>query len=158
MAVSADLLKFYDRVSPAFTEMCVKQAMGCMVPDGEDFTSWVRLLHVGAVRAVMVNGVLSEWFDLLSGLAQGSPLSCLLSSLVEQAKATLLAYTEEEWSALRAANRHIPELQRLCAVVGLALPGGRRAVEVRFADDLYAFLARSAENLRMFFAICDFCG
>jgi hypothetical protein len=69
MGISADLLKFYDRVSPAFTEQCVEQALGCLMQEGEDFTSWVWLLHAGAVQAVMVNGVLSQWFELLSGLA-----------------------------------------------------------------------------------------
>eukprot|EP01052_Picozoa_sp_SAG31_P034045 SAG31_NODE_3922_length_3749_cov_4.089315_2_plen_345_part_00 len=170
VAISADALKFYDRVCPTFTLKCVKAAFATMVPHTLSLTSWVDILHAGGLRAVMINGCLSEWFELQSGLPQGSPLSCLLSAVVEQPKATLLAMSKHEMREVRQRWHHIPEVATLASLVKIPGPAGMDGVpnaryvevnddsNVRYADDLYMFIARPDRNVRMFFYICDVCG
>eukprot|EP01052_Picozoa_sp_SAG31_P027652 SAG31_NODE_2603_length_5399_cov_2.741887_2_plen_415_part_00 len=51
----------------------------------------------------------------------------------------------------------IPELRSLRALELLPLPDGSGECGYRFADDLYAFIARSDPNVSMFFTFCDFC-
>ena len=79
--------------------------------------------------------------------------------MVEQPKATLMSMDAEQVSELQRKWAHIPEVARLRALVKLKIPDGTGSeCEVRYADDLYSFLHRSDDNIRMFFFLCDLCG
>ena len=158
LAVANDLIKMYDMICPDFCGKTVEASMCTMVPWPESFASWVSLLHTGGLRAARINGMLSEWFALLSGLPQGSPLSCLLSCLVEQAKASMMAMTEEEFGAVQRKFGGVAELQQLQYIVKLAMPAGDAVAEYRYADDMYNFVARTAANLKALVALIEFCG
>ena len=120
-------MKFYDRISMQYCDKCVEHTTSSRVPREQSFTSWVCLLHTWGTRAVIINGARSDWFELFSGLPQGSPLSCLLSALVEQSKATLMRLTAEQWSDLQAKYPEISELHALQRVVGIKLPSGENS-------------------------------
>ena len=55
---------------------------GPRLVNGRGFGSWIRTLHYGALRRITINGVSSETFALVSGLAQGCSCSCCLFLLV----------------------------------------------------------------------------
>eukprot|EP01052_Picozoa_sp_SAG31_P071285 SAG31_NODE_30200_length_384_cov_0.905263_1_plen_91_part_10 len=61
-------------------------------------------------------------------------------------------------SSLRGHWAHIPETSGLVALDKLPTPDPNDVCsEVRYADDLYAFVLRSDANIRMFFLICALC-
>eukprot|EP01050_Picozoa_sp_SAG11_P008118 SAG11_NODE_700_length_7673_cov_7.359255_1_plen_458_part_10 len=201
--ISADLLKYYDLLCPAYTLACVHRITSSEAADpkphlfsemttsttpgvvgmaadpdpGEDpelrrgddpsdaippfqyaecFSSWACSLHTGGTRAVMVNGALSRWFELLSGLPQGSPASCLESIMIEQPKADLMNLDEEGWTEVKAKFQHIAELQHIEALVPVETPGAKRYMLIQFADDLFAFFAR--RSVDMCIRIMALCG
>jgi hypothetical protein len=80
-----DMEKAFDRVSYEFTKKGL-DAYGF----GARFQKWVGMMYMyneeKAPRMRMyVNGYYSEWFPILSGVAQGCPLSPLLFLIVAEA-------------------------------------------------------------------------
>ena len=75
--------KAFDRVSYEFTKR------GLDAYDfGHKFRKWVGMMHDETSppkRRMYVNGYYSEWFPILSGVAQGCPLSPLLFLIVAEA-------------------------------------------------------------------------
>ena len=110
-----DSAKAYDRLDVGWLHRCM-EAVGF----GPHARRWVSLLHTNRQARVRFNGWLTPAFPVISGVAQGSPLSPLLYALAAQ---PLAAY-------LRAMA-----FQGL--VHGIPLPGGGQApLTHQHADDL----------------------
>ena len=71
--LSMDQQKAFDMVSHEWLVLVLKR---CNF--GQNFISWVNLLYEGATSKVVVNGTLSEAFELGRGVRQGDPLSMIL--------------------------------------------------------------------------------
>jgi hypothetical protein len=122
-----DFEKAYDRVSREWVFQCMR-ALGF----GPKAVQWVRLLLAGTRACVTYNNFYSRQFDVVSGVAQGSPLSPLLYVIAAQPLASRLR-----------------QLQRVAAFGGVPLPDGSLAppchqhaddttLHVRSLDDLTA--------------------
>jgi hypothetical protein len=75
--------KAFDRVSYEFT----KRGLDAY-SFGHKFRKWVGMMYDETSppkRRMYVNGYYSEWFPILSGVAQGCPLSPLLFLIVAEA-------------------------------------------------------------------------
>ena len=57
---------------------------------GNNFVSWIKLLHKGAELSVINNGYTSSWFQPSRGLQQGCPASALLFALAVEIMAIKL--------------------------------------------------------------------
>ena len=71
--LSMDQQKAFDMVSHEWLELVLSRGNF-----GRNFIQWIRLLYEGATSRVVVNGTLSEAFELGRGVRQGDPLSMLL--------------------------------------------------------------------------------
>ena len=71
--LSIDQQKAFDMVSHEWLALVLKR---CNF--GPNFISWVNLLYEGATSKFVVNGILSEAFELGRGVRQGDPLSMIL--------------------------------------------------------------------------------
>lgn len=100
-----DFEKAYDAISRPWVVRCM-QALGF----GPLAVRWVRLLLEGTRARCRFNGFHTRDFEVLSGVAQGSPLSPALFIMAAQPLASRL--------------RH---LQRVGAIAGIQLPDGRLA-------------------------------
>ena len=129
---------------------------GPRLVDGRGFGSWIRTLHYGALRRITINGVASETFALISGLAQGCSCSCCLFLLVEEGKAVLCGLSAADLSRLQAKFPDSPGLQKLRPIKGLLLPDGQQLLDVRYCDDFNAVVQRG--DLAAFFEIVYYCG
>ena len=154
--IGCDLRKAFDLVGAEYNLRCIAAATSTDVEFAHSYASWVSLLHHMQFRKAMVNGELSEAFDLEGGLPQGSPASCLLFDISEEPKAILATMTPAQLSTLKAQFPDCAELQALEPLEGLRLPDGSVISEIRFADDYNALLKRS--DLKAFFGILNFCG
>ena len=110
--LSLDQEKAFDRVDWSFMHHTLS-FMGF----GPSFCGWVRLFYTGVSSAVLVNGYISDFFDLSRGVRQGCPLSALIYVLT----AEVLACN------IRACER----------IMGVSLPSdpGQQAVISQYADD-----------------------
>ena len=81
---------------------------------GEVFISWISRLYANATARVMINGFLTDKFNILRGVRQGCPLSPLLYVLIIELLAAQLR-----------ANPNI---------VGFTV-GGEKIVSLHYADD-----------------------
>jgi hypothetical protein len=77
--LSLDQEKAFDRVDWSFMHRTLS-SMGF----GPSLCGWVRLFYTGVSSAVLVNGYISEFFDLSRGVRQGCPLSALLYVLTAE--------------------------------------------------------------------------
>jgi hypothetical protein len=68
-----DFEKAYDRMDRGWLMQCL-QRMGFPA----QALRWVRLMLAGTRAGVLYHGYMSPWFEVLSGAAQGSPLSPVL--------------------------------------------------------------------------------
>ena len=85
--LTLDQEKAFDQVEWEFL-FCTLERLGF----GPSFCKWVQTLYSGVQSSVIVNGYLSEFFNLQRGVCQGCPLSPLLYVLVaETLTATLKA-------------------------------------------------------------------
>ena len=78
-----DMEKAFDRVSYKFINKGM-EAIGY----GKHFQNWVHMMYDtddAPKRRMYVNGYMSEWFSIKSGVAQGCPLSPLLFLIVAEA-------------------------------------------------------------------------
>ena len=80
-----DFEKAYDRMDRGWLMQCL-QRMGFPA----EAQRWVRLMLADTKAGVLYHGYLSPWFDVLSGAAQGSPLSPMLYILAAQPVAARL--------------------------------------------------------------------
>lgn len=86
-----DFEKAYDRLDRGWLFQCMeRQGFPPAV------VRWVRLMLSGSRAGVLYHGHLSPWFDILSGAAQGSPLSPLLYVLAAQPLAAKLRRLQAE--------------------------------------------------------------
>ena len=109
-----DFEKAYDRVDRGWLLKCM-QSLGFP----QQAVRWVQLMLAGTRAAVMYHGHISPWFDVLSGAAQGSPLSPLLYVLAAQPLAAQLK-----------------KLQSLGHIDAIRMPDGSLAPPVhQHADD-----------------------
>jgi hypothetical protein len=129
---------------------------GPRIINGEGFDSWVRALHFGAQRSILINGIASAPFPLVSGLAQGCCVSPCIQLLAEESKAAMVTMTAKELAQLQAAFPASATLQDLRHIRGLRLPGGRCLLDIRYAGDFNAVVMR--DDLDDFFKIVYFCG
>ena len=83
--LTLDQEKAFDRVEWEFL-FCTLEHMGFR----PSFCKWVQTLYSGVQCSVIVNGYLSEFFNLHRGVRQGCPLSPLLYVLVAETLAAIL--------------------------------------------------------------------
>jgi hypothetical protein len=82
---------------------------------------WVRLMLAGTRAGVLYHGYMSPWFEVLSGAAQGSPLSPVLYILAAQPLAAKLRQLQAAGriglpdSEVRASPWACSVCQHLCA-------------------------------------------
>ena len=119
-----DFEKAYDKVSRPWAVRCM-QAMGF----GPRAVRWVRLLHNGTRAKCRFNGFHTREFPVVSGVAQGSPLSPALYVIAAQPLAARLR-----------------QLQRTGVIAGIELPDGTMAPPShQHADDTTIHLRRLAD-------------
>ena len=87
--VFLDFEKAYDRASRVWLRMCL-QHFGF----GVGVQRWVEVLMAGTVAHVMYNGMRTRSFNVLSGMAQGSPLSPLLYNIQAEPLAAYLQHLQ----------------------------------------------------------------
>ena len=95
---------------------------------GENFVSWVRLLHRGTELAMINNGFTSHWFTPSRGLQQGCPASAPIFALVVE----ILALQIRQSNAIR----------------GISISGETFKTS-QYCDDTTIFL-RTADRLRSY--------
>jgi hypothetical protein len=83
--VFLDFEKAYDRLDRGWLFRCLER-LGFPA----EISRWVQLMLKDSLAAVVYHGFLSPWFAVLSGVAQGSPLSPLLYLIAAQPLAARL--------------------------------------------------------------------
>lgn len=101
---------------------------------GQSFCHWVRLLYTNTYSCVLVNGHVSEVFQVTRGVRQGCPLSPLLYILVSKTIAK--------------------DVQNATSIDGFLLLNERCVKIFQYADDT-AVLVRSDDALLALFRIFD---
>ena len=118
--VFLDFEKAYDRASRSWTSQCLAH-----YGFGPGLRRWVEVLMAGTTAQVLFNGHRSRSLSVVSGMAQGSPLSPLLYNLQAQ---PLAAYMQH--------------LQSTGILPAILLPGGLPAPPThQHADDTTLHLA-----------------
>lgn len=112
----ADWEKAYDQIDRGFIEQSLT-AFGF----GPSFCRWFRLLHKDSTAQVIVNGFLTESFNVDSGVRQGCPWAPFL----------FLLGVEPLACALRQQND----------IQGLPMPHGGRILYSGYADDTTLFVS-----------------
>ena len=69
----ADFTKAFDTIDISFIMTCLQS-----LNFGEEFRNWVAVLYKQAMSSVIVNGRITEEFEIQRGIRQGCPLSALL--------------------------------------------------------------------------------
>ena len=109
--VAIDLMKAFDRLSHRYMRE-VLQRMNF----GENFLKWIDILYKRPESMVLVNGFLSERFQVGRSVRQGCPLSALLFALCQEPLA----------SAIRSETK----------IKGIKIPNfGKEIKNIQFADD-----------------------
>ena len=85
-----DFEKAYDRMDRGWLMQCL-QRMGFPA----HALRWVQLMLAGTRAGALYHGYMSPWFEVLSGAAQGSPLSPVLYILAAQPLAAKLRQLQE---------------------------------------------------------------
>jgi hypothetical protein len=110
-AIFLDMVKAYDRVAHSWL-FAVLERMGF----SPTFCRWIKNLYSASQSAILVNGFVSRFFHIQSGVRQGDALSCALFIL--------------------AATPLYLALKRMNGLPGVAcLPNGDRLSSVQYADD-----------------------
>src|SRR5688572_3970374 len=105
------MVKAYDRVAHSWL-FAVLERMGF----SPTFCRWIKNLYSASQSAILVNGFVSHFFHIQSGVRQGDALSCALFIL--------------------AATSLYLALKRMNGLPGVAcLPNGDRLSSVQYADD-----------------------
>lgn len=109
--LACDLKKAFDRVSHDYLKDVLAE-----MNFGNNFLKWLNILYKGPESMVLVNGFLSEAFDVGRSVRQGCPLSALLFVLSQE--------------PLACAIRSDPRIK------GINIPNLERSVKnIQFADD-----------------------
>ena len=124
--ITLDQSKAFDRVDHRFLAS-VLQAAGFE----SDFCRWISILYKAPQAVVDVNGMRSEPFRVTRSVRQGCPLSPLLYVLV-----------------LEPLLRRLRDEGVNPALSGVELPGGARAKNSAFADDVTIFVS-SKKNIEV---------
>jgi len=123
----------------------------------------LQALYSKTKAAVRVEGELTDWFDVKTGLRQGCLLSPLLFNVyIDHILRKALNELEEEekklfgdeWEEKRAGIRieyRMPDGRRVC---GDLVEGSERVLTLLYADDL-ALIADNAESLRRVVSIFE---
>ena len=135
--VALDQEKAYDKIDHHYLLETLKKFQ---LPDR--FVQTVLSLYKNAETAVIINGVVSSSFNVIRGVRQGDPLSCLLFNLAIEPLACLL------WNS--------QELQ------GYNIPGVAQKIIVSlYADDTTIYLSKTdsyAELLKILTKWCSASG
>ena len=119
--VSLDQEKAYDRVMHDFLWKTLDK-----LNFPTRFTGLIRTLYESARTTVMINGVQSPKFDIIRGVRQGDPLSCLLFNLAIESLACMI----------RKANLHGLRLSASGGPVKLTLFADNTTVFLSERDDI----------------------
>ena len=117
--INLDQSKAFDRVDHRFLGAVLETA-----GFGDGFRRWISILYKSPTARVQVNGKCSESFPLSRSVRQGCPLSPLLYCL-----------------ALEPLLRRLRDRGRR----GVTLPGGARALNSAYADDVSVFVSSSED-------------
>ena len=130
--LSLDQEKAFDRVDWSYL-FSLLDRLGF----GPNFISWVRLFYTDPRASILVNGFITEPFQLFRGVRQGCPLSASLYVLIAESLACRL--------------RASPVLG------GLTLPlGGDRALISQYADDTTLLLTSDFQICTVFKVYADY--
>ena len=128
--INLDQSKAFDRVDHRFLG-AVLEAAGF----GDGFRAWISILYRSPTARVRVNGKCSESFALSRSVRQGCPLSPLLYCLA----------LEPLLRRLRDGGRR-----------GVLLPGGARARNSAYADDVSVFVSSHEDILAVLQALDEY--
>jgi ribonuclease HI len=130
--VCLDQEKAYDRIRHDFLWQSLRR-FG--IP--EHFIKTVQNLYHKAETRVMINGVLERSFQVIRGVRQGDPLSCLL---------------------FNACIESLAELVRKSDMKGLKFAGLEEEVKINlFADDTTVFLSKEDDTTLLFSILEEWC-
>lgn len=129
--LSLDQEKAFDRLNHSFIMLILVK-----MNFGPAFCSWIHLLYKDCFSRIIINGVLSEPFKVLSGVRQGCPLSPLLFVLGMEPLAC----------AIRQDS----------GIAGIIAPGsGKQDIKVTlYMDDITVFCSDNASVTKVFWH-CD---
>ena len=128
--INLDQSKAFDRVDHRFLG-AVLEAAGF----GDGFRAWISILYRSPSARVQVNGKCSESFAISRSVRQGCPLSPLLYCL-----------------ALEPLLRRLRDRGRR----GVLLPGGARALNSAYADDVSIFVSTHGDILAVLQALDEY--
>lgn len=118
MIVALDQEKAYDKISHLYLWKTMRKFN---LP--ENFIKTVKNLYAGAETRVILNGYMSSPFEVIRGVRQGDPLSCLLFNIAIEPLSTLLRSEE--------------------SLKGYKIPGkAEELVVTLFADDTTVYLRK----------------
>ncbi|KAF5352050.1 hypothetical protein D9758_009406 [Tetrapyrgos nigripes] len=118
LIISLDQEKAYDKVDHDYLWKTLEK-----FEFPKEFIETVQRLYKTAKTSVMINGIQSETYEVIRGVRQGDPLSCLIFDLAIEPLAAMLR------------NSHLQ---------GFRIPGiTERLIANLFADDTTVFLAAS---------------
>lgn len=118
--IALDQEKAYDRIKHDYLWEVLKKYN---IPD--EFITTIQALYSGGETTVMVNGVMSTPFEVIRGVRQGDPISCLLFNLaIEPLSQMIQSSPDLEGIMIRLPNRE-----------------PRRLIVSLFADDTTVYLS-----------------
>lgn len=130
--IALDQEKAYDKINHEYLWKVLKHFN---FPDS--FINTIKALYAGATSVVSVNGVLSRMFEIIRGMRQGDPMSCILFDLAIEPLAVAL---------------------RKSSLRGLELPGAaERLITSLFADDTTTFLHESDSYADLKTILAEWC-
>ena len=117
LLIALDQEKTYDKITHDYL-LCALETYNFL----ESFQKTVKFLYENVETSVMINGVLSQPFNVTRGVRQGNPLSHLLFNIVIEPLANLLQQSRD--------------------LKGFQIPGEtQRLIVTMFTDDTTAYLA-----------------
>ena len=131
--VALDQEKAYDKIDHHYLLETLKKFQ---LPDR--FTQMVLSLYKNTETAVIINGVISSPFNVIRGVRQGDPLSCLLFNLAVEPLACLLCNSQE----LRGYN--IPSV-------------AQKIIVSLYADDTTIYLSKTDSYTELLKILTKWC-
>ncbi len=132
MIVALDQEKAYDRIDHEYLWEVLRRFN---IPN--NMINTIRHLYKAARSVAVVNGILSDWFNIIRGVRQGDPLSCLLFDLAIEPLACML---------------------RASSLRGLEIPGvHERLIAKLFADDTTTYLHETDDHSELMRILARWC-